>query len=70
MRIVNIVITLAGLCHGLIYNTTFPNVTWDDDDWILSTTELTQQGRYQSRISLANGYTGINVAALGPFFEV
>lgn len=70
MRNVSLIIASAGLCHSLIYNTTFPSVTWDDDAWILSTTELTQQGRYQSRISLANGYTGINVAALGPFFEV
>ena len=28
------------------------------------------QGHYQSRMSLANGYLVINVAAVGPFFEV
>ena len=33
------------------------------------TTNL-DQGHYQSRISVANGYHGINVAALGPFFEI
>ena len=60
---------LAGACHGKVYDTTFSNVTWDDDNWILSTTKL-DQGHYQSRMSLANGYLGINVAAAGPFFEV
>ncbi|KAE9968106.1 hypothetical protein BLS_006014 [Venturia inaequalis] len=45
------------------------NVTWDDLDWKLTTTRL-DQAHYQARKSLANGYLGINVAALGPFFEV
>ncbi|OAL49476.1 hypothetical protein IQ07DRAFT_600495 [Pyrenochaeta sp. DS3sAY3a] len=47
----------------------FQDVTWDDDNWVLSTHTL-DQGHYQSRLSLANGYFGINVAAAGPFFEV
>jgi trehalose/maltose hydrolase-like predicted phosphorylase len=47
----------------------FKDVTWDDDNWMLSTHTL-DQGHYQSRLSLANGYFGINVAAAGPFFEV
>ncbi|KAJ9656337.1 alpha,alpha-trehalase ath1 [Neophaeococcomyces mojaviensis] len=51
-----------------IYATRFANVTWNNDEWLLTTTDL-DQGHYQSRISLANGYIGINVAALGPFFE-
>ena len=51
-----------------IYQTRFENVTWDNDAWTLTTTNL-DQGHYQSRISLANGYIGINLAALGPFFE-
>lgn len=51
-----------------IYQTRFENVTWDNNAWQLTTTSL-DQGHYQSRISLANGYIGINVAALGPFFE-
>lgn len=52
-----------------IYNTRFDGVTWDNDNWILKTTTF-DQGHYQSRMSLANGYLGINLAAVGPFFEV
>lgn len=55
------------LCQ--IYDTRFEGVTWDNDNWRLSTNNL-DQGHYQSRMSVANGYIGINVAALGPFFEV
>lgn len=44
-------------------------MTWDDDHWLLSTTTL-DQGHYQSRGSIANGYLGINVASVGPFFEL
>ena len=51
-----------------IYETRFENVTWDNSAWTLTTTNL-DQGHFQSRMSLANGYIGINVAALGPFFE-
>lgn len=51
-----------------VYETRFENVTWNNDAWTLTTTNL-DQGHYQSRISLANGYIGINVAAIGPFFE-
>ena len=51
-----------------VYNTRFPNVTWDNAAWEVTTTNL-DQGHYQSRISIANGYMGINVAAVGPFFE-
>jgi trehalose/maltose hydrolase-like predicted phosphorylase len=47
----------------------FENVTWDDTNWVLSTHTL-DPGHYQSRVSLANGYFGISVAAAGPFFEV
>jgi trehalose/maltose hydrolase-like predicted phosphorylase len=53
---------------AVVYDTRFPNTTWDDTNWRLITTNL-DQGHYQSRISLANGYLGINVAAVGPFFE-
>lgn len=52
-----------------IYTTRFPGVTWDNADWILKTTTL-DPGHYQSRMSLANGYLGINLAAVGPFFEI
>ena len=51
-----------------IYKTRFENVTWDNAAWELVTTNL-DQGHYQSRQSIANGYLGINVAAVGPFFE-
>ncbi|KAA1101656.1 hypothetical protein PGT21_027043 [Puccinia graminis f. sp. tritici] len=50
------------------YSTRFPGVRWDNQQWKLANTVL-EPGRYQSRISLANGYLGINLAALGPFFE-
>lgn len=52
-----------------IYNTRFANVTWDNAAWQVRTTNL-DQGHYQSRMSIANGYLGINVAAAGPFFEI
>ena len=52
-----------------IYNTRFANVTWDNAEWQVRTTNL-DQGHYQSRMSIANGYLGINVAAAGPFFEI
>ncbi|KAK5169795.1 alpha,alpha-trehalase ath1 [Saxophila tyrrhenica] len=62
---------MAGLqlAAGKVYDTRFKGTTWDDEKWILKTTNL-DQGHYQSRMSLANGYMGINVAAVGPFFEV
>ncbi|KAG9379456.1 Acid trehalase [Pyrenophora tritici-repentis] len=47
----------------------FKHVTWNDEDWVISTHAL-DQGHYQSRLTLANGYFGINVASAGPFFEV
>ena len=52
-----------------VYNTRFQGTTWEDESWTITTTNL-DQGHYQSRMSLANGYLGINLAALGPFFEV
>lgn len=50
------------LASAKIYNTRFKGTTWDDETWTLATTNL-DQGHYQSRMSLANGYLGINVAA-------
>jgi trehalose/maltose hydrolase-like predicted phosphorylase len=47
----------------------FANVEWDDDNWLISTHAL-DPGHYQSRLTLSNGYFGINVASAGPFFEV
>ncbi|EXJ90941.1 hypothetical protein A1O1_04048 [Capronia coronata CBS 617.96] len=52
-----------------LYDTRFHGVTWDNANWILTTSKL-DQGHYQSRATVANGYHGINVASLGPFFEV
>lgn len=51
-----------------VYQTRFENVTWDAANWVITTTNL-DQGHYQSRMTVANGYHGINVASLGPFFE-
>lgn len=51
-----------------VYETRFDGVSWDNANWQLTTTTL-DQGHYQSRASVANGYHGINVASLGPFFE-
>ncbi|MCJ1242895.1 hypothetical protein MMC30_000091 [Trapelia coarctata] len=51
-----------------VYATRFPGVTWDNDNWVLSTTTF-DPGNFQSRMSSANGYLGISVAASGPFFE-
>jgi Glycosyl hydrolase family 65, N-terminal domain len=67
--ILGCVLALAALAVGEVYETRFDGVTWDHDNWKLTTTTL-DQGHYQSRMSVANGYIGINVAALGPFFEV
>ncbi|TWU70750.1 hypothetical protein ED733_000792 [Metarhizium rileyi] len=58
-----------GLNSSTVYETDFPGVTWDNENWLLSTTAL-EQGRYQSRGSVANGYFGISVASVGPFFEL
>ncbi|KAK2734703.1 hypothetical protein FQN57_001473 [Myotisia sp. PD_48] len=56
-------------CKDTTYATGFPGVTWDNSNWRLSTTKL-DQGHYQSRPSVANGYLGISVASVGPFFEL
>jgi trehalose/maltose hydrolase-like predicted phosphorylase len=63
------IVGLVGLTQATIYSTRFNGTTWDDDNWIITTTVL-DQGHYQSRMSLANGYMGINLAAVGPFFDV
>jgi trehalose/maltose hydrolase-like predicted phosphorylase len=60
---------LGAAVNAKLYNTVFQNVTWDDSNWRITTAAL-DQGHYQARMSLANGYLGINVAAAGPFFEV
>ncbi|KAF2872084.1 acid trehalase [Massariosphaeria phaeospora] len=57
------------LAAALSEPTKFPGVLWDDENWIITSQEL-RQGAYQDRLSLANGYLGITVAATGPFFEV
>ncbi|KAK5109022.1 hypothetical protein LTR62_007570 [Meristemomyces frigidus] len=64
-------LSLATCLHAAdtIIPTRFPGTTWDDTNWRITTTSLSQ-GHYEARMSLANGYLGINLAALGPFFEV
>lgn len=52
-----------------VYKPEFDGVTWDNDNWVLTSTTL-EQGQFQSRGSIANGYFGINVAGAGPFFEM
>lgn len=45
------------------------SIEWNDDRWEIVST-LLNQAHYQSRMSLSNGYLGINLATLGPFFEI
>ena len=45
------------------------NIEWNENRWEIVSSTL-DQAHYQSRMSLANGYIGINVAALGPFYEM
>ena len=52
-----------------VYPTAFDNVTWDAENWRLQS-KFFDQGHYEARGSIANGYIGINVAGAGPFFEV
>lgn len=59
---------VAGISTSNVYETQFDGVVWNNENWRLTTTKL-DQGHYQSRMSLANGYLGINLAAIGPFFE-
>lgn len=62
-------VLLVSLTVGAeIYQTRFADVTWDNDAWRIESSNL-NQGHYQARMSLAHGYIGINVAALGSFFE-
>lgn len=51
------------------YQTRFDGVTWDQRNWRLQSRVL-DQGHYEARGSVANGYIGINVASAGPFFEL
>lgn len=75
MRLVPFIRTVVALWASvqtvLSLNTAvrFKDTEWDDDNWTIHT-RLVDQGRFQSRMSLANGYMGITLAALGPFFEV
>ncbi|KAL8829241.1 MAG: hypothetical protein Q9170_006262 [Blastenia crenularia] len=54
--------------HSDIYSTRFENVTWDNAAWQVRTT-VPDPGHYQSRQSIANGYIGISLSNVGPFFE-
>ncbi|KAF2208032.1 glycoside hydrolase family 65 protein [Cercospora zeae-maydis SCOH1-5] len=62
-------IAVFGSAGAKMYETRFKGTTWDNEAWRITTTNL-DQGHYQSRMSLANGYLGINLAAVGPFFDV
>ncbi|KAI5291363.1 hypothetical protein KEM54_005165 [Ascosphaera aggregata] len=61
--------TQSGSGLSNTYLTAFNGTIWDQSNWRLTTTVL-DQGHYQSRPSIANGYIGISLAAAGPFFEV
>lgn len=67
--VVLVLLSFFSLTEATVYNTSFPGVAWDNDDWVLTTVQP-DPGHYESRGNLANGYIGINVASLGPFFEV
>ncbi|KIX02776.1 uncharacterized protein Z518_08718 [Rhinocladiella mackenziei CBS 650.93] len=75
LPLLTLLTTLSSLVLGqsgnasAVYETRFDGVTWDSANWVLTTTNL-DQGHYQSRMTVANGYHGINVASLGPFFEI
>ena len=60
---------LEGNASKKVYETNFPGVTWDEDNWLLTSTDL-EHGRFQTRGSVANGYIGISLSNAGPFFEV
>ena len=55
-------LVILGPTQAKAYETRFAGTTWDDENWMITTTKL-DQGHYQSRMSLANGYMGINLAA-------
>jgi trehalose/maltose hydrolase-like predicted phosphorylase len=47
----------------------YKDVEWDDDSWSITNHNL-KQADFRHRMSLSNGYLGINLAATGPFFDV
>ena len=69
LALISLLSFLASNVLAKEYPTRFTGVTWDNENWRITSENLVQ-GEYQSRMSLANGYLGINLAALGPFFEV
>jgi trehalose/maltose hydrolase-like predicted phosphorylase len=69
LRVLAFLLALAPITLGVTYKTRFEDVEWDDDNWHIISRDL-NPGRYQSRMSLSNGYLGINLACLGPFFEI
>jgi trehalose/maltose hydrolase-like predicted phosphorylase len=66
---VNQVLHLDNTTTSSSYQTRFAGVTWDQRNWRLQSSVL-DQGHYEARGSVANGYIGINVASAGPFFEL
>jgi trehalose/maltose hydrolase-like predicted phosphorylase len=67
-------LVVSALCNWVyvsansLYPTRFEGVQWDNKNWRIHNTNL-DPGHYQSRISLANGYLGINLASVGPFMD-
>jgi Glycosyl hydrolase family 65, N-terminal domain len=53
---------------GSQYSTRFPDVTWDNDAWTLTTTTL-RPNDFHAVASTANGYFGVSMASTGPFFQ-
>ncbi|KAF2748021.1 carbohydrate-binding module family 32 protein [Sporormia fimetaria CBS 119925] len=67
-----LLLPFIGLLHSIVsaavLHTGFRDVFWDDDTWSLINHNFAR-GDFRHRMSLANGYLGINVAATGPFYE-
>ena len=54
------------LAAGSTYNTRFAGVTWDDDNWALTSTSIQNNNQFaQSFVS--NGYIGSSFTSIGPF---
>jgi hypothetical protein len=56
----------ASLAACLVYNTSLPGVTWDDDSWTLISTTANNADWY-SQSFVSNGYIGASFASTGPF---
>ena len=52
-----------------LYTTRYEGVTWDNENWALSTTDLRPHD-FRASAFTANGYIGISMASNGPFPHV